>query len=52
MVPGYFVVFDGLFSCNAAMLRRGGHGEVPFYEGLAGDEGHIVEVDDLGVVSR
>lgn len=31
---------------STAVFRRSGGGEMPFYEGGAGDEGHVVEVVD------
>jgi hypothetical protein len=42
------VLADGALGRAAAVLGGGGGGEVPFYEGGAGDEGDVVEVDDLG----
>lgn len=47
VVPGDFVLADDFFRGAAAVFGRCRGGEVPFYVGGAGDEGNVVEVDDL-----
>ena len=47
IVPADFVVFDDCFFRAASVLGRGGGWEVPFYVGSTGDEGDVVEVNDL-----
>ena len=42
------MVADEGFGGVAAVFGGGGGGEVPFCVGRAGDEGDVVEVDDLG----
>lgn len=45
------VVEDMAARGAATLLGVDGVGEMPFYEGVARDEGNIVEVEDLGWVS-
>jgi hypothetical protein len=47
VVPGDFMLFDWGFSCAPAVLGGSGRGEVPFYEGSAGNEGDVVEINYL-----
>ena len=42
------MLFDWGSSCAPAVLGGGGGGEVPFYEGCAGNEGNVVEIKYLG----
>lgn len=47
-VPVHLVFFDGYPGRLAAMFGIGGMWQVPFHIARAGDQGHVVQIDDLG----
>ena len=48
VIPRYLMVFNGFFLSTPAMLGRAGGGQMPFDIGGTGDQGDVVQVDNLG----
>lgn len=48
VIPRYLMVLDGFFLSTPAMLCRTGRGQMPFDIGGTGDQGDVVQVDNLG----